>query len=162
MRTRITSLALSGLTSVALVWGASTVAEAATVPDHGAASDTMGAEGAWIDSVLQMAMDAQQGANTKVMYPGRQADSGDDRFAAASQPDASAPDAGTPEAMGPGVGAAAPDVNAATGPADAADPAAMAPDVNTAAGPADASNPQQPAGQAGPRWEAADAGRCRA
>ncbi|MFH9354924.1 hypothetical protein [Kitasatospora sp. NPDC017646] len=55
MRSRITTLVLSGLTSAALVWGASGTAYASPVADHSAASTSTEAPGEWVDSLLRLA-----------------------------------------------------------------------------------------------------------
>ncbi|GAA0684580.1 hypothetical protein GCM10010193_43060 [Kitasatospora atroaurantiaca] len=65
MQTRVASLVLSGLTSFALVWGAASTAQAATFPDRSAASDAVEVEGGpWLDSLLQLAMEGAQPADT--------------------------------------------------------------------------------------------------
>jgi len=65
MQTRVASLVLSGLTSFALVWGAGSTAQAATLPDRSAAFDTVEMEGGpWLDSLLQLAMEDAQPADT--------------------------------------------------------------------------------------------------
>ncbi|MGW2251937.1 LAETG motif-containing sortase-dependent surface protein [Kitasatospora sp. NPDC001660] len=55
MRTRITTLVLSGLTSAALVWGGGGAAYASPAVDLGATSNSVEAQGEWVDSLLRLA-----------------------------------------------------------------------------------------------------------
>ncbi|MFF2656779.1 hypothetical protein ACFVUH_05375 [Kitasatospora sp. NPDC058032] len=55
MRTRITTLALSGLTSAALVCGAASAAYASPSADHRAAAESAEAQGEWVDGLLRQA-----------------------------------------------------------------------------------------------------------
>ncbi|MFH8383901.1 hypothetical protein ACH4E7_23630 [Kitasatospora sp. NPDC018058] len=55
MRTRITTLVLSGLTSAALVWGAGGTAAASPAADHSTASASAEAQGEWVDSLMREA-----------------------------------------------------------------------------------------------------------
>ncbi|MFI6843526.1 LAETG motif-containing sortase-dependent surface protein [Kitasatospora sp. NPDC050467] len=81
MRTRITTLVLSGLASAALVCGAGGTAFASPVVDHGAVSESAEAHGEWVDSLLRLAEEDTASARSTihskpVVRPALRADSG--------------------------------------------------------------------------------------
>ncbi|MFE5588546.1 hypothetical protein, partial [Kitasatospora sp. NPDC056531] len=70
MRTRITTLVLSGLTSAALVWGAGGTAFASPVTDHNAAAGSVQAQGEWVDSLLRLAGEGGASADAARAFTG--------------------------------------------------------------------------------------------
>ncbi|MEV0538123.1 hypothetical protein AB0J08_41395, partial [Kitasatospora sp. NPDC050463] len=107
MRTRITTLVLSGLASAALAWGAGGTAYASPPVDHSAAAEAAGVHGEWVDSLLRLAQEDTGSAagawaftgrstlySTPVVRPAHRADS--DSEAGEDSVDSSEPDLAEP------------------------------------------------------------------
>ncbi|MER7582820.1 hypothetical protein ABTY56_22765, partial [Kitasatospora sp. NPDC097691] len=71
MRTRITTLVLSGLASATLVLGAGHTAYASSSVNHGIASESAAAQGEWVDNLLRLAGDRTGFSGNTWTFTGR-------------------------------------------------------------------------------------------
>ncbi|MFE4977733.1 hypothetical protein ACFRAR_37225, partial [Kitasatospora sp. NPDC056651] len=165
MRTRITTLALSGLTSAALVWGAGSAAYATPSIDHHTAGAPAAAQGEWVDGLLRLAAEGNGGTTAQGSnFGGRDSLASKLVFRQSYGTDgAKAPTAGAPAAVAQAPEAQAPVAQApaaAKAPAAVQAPAAAqapgggghAPAARPAAPPPAPPAPGAPRGGGGVRW----------